>query len=210
MTEREHSWPVSCGNCGASRDNLDDYVPCPACGSNALRVHVSVRDEVSVTEAYRITAAYEKDRPWQEKWNEAEAGYQALAEVYGGRAPGSGAGEWRSLALSFFQSCHELPEAIVADSDISEPTKRYVRRIAERNVLSLVADVDNTRKHVGRDPDKCHARIGEISWGDDTTPTMTILRQCPNQPEERLDVLASATAVMDRWRDIFSRRGLTP
>jgi hypothetical protein len=64
--------------------------------------------------------------------------------------------------LSLFQSCHELPEAIAADSDVPESSKRYVRRVAERNVLRLVADVDNTRKHAGRDPGKCHARIGEI------------------------------------------------
>lgn len=210
MTEREHGWPVSCSNCGVSRDSLDDDVPCPSCGSTALTVHVSLHDEVAVTEAFRITAAYEKERPWQEKWKEAEAAYQAVTEVYGGRALGGGAEEWKSIALSFFRTCHELPEAIVTDSGVPASIKRYVRKAADRNALRLVADVDNTRKHVGRDPGKCHAHIGEISWGDHTTPTMTILRECPNKPVERFDVLGSATAVMDRWRDIFSRRGLVP
>jgi hypothetical protein len=106
--------------------------------------------------------------------------------------------------LSFFQTCHELPEAILSDSGVSAVIKGSVRRVAVRSTtLKLVADVDNTRKHGGRDPGKCHAHIGEISWGDHVTLTMTILRECPNSPVERFDVLASATAAMGRWRDIF-------
>ena len=210
VTEREHDWPVSCSNCGASRNNLDDGVPCPSCGSTALTVHVSFHDEVAVTESFGITAAYGKQRPWSEKWKEVEAAYKALTEVYSGRAPrGGGAEEWRSAALSFFRTCHELPEAILSDSGVSAVIKRSVRRTADRSAaLRLVADVDNTRKHGGRDPSKCYAHIGEVSWGDHATPTMTILRQCPNSPVERFDVLASATAAMDRWRGIFSRRRL--
>lgn len=180
VTEREHDWPVSCSNYGASRDSLNEDAPCSSCGSTARTVHVSLHDEVAVaTEAFRITAAYEKARPWQEKWKEVESAHQAVTEVYGGRAPG-GAEEWKSITLSFFRTCHELPEAIMADSSVPLSIRRNVRRVAERNdVLRLVADVDNTRKHGGRDPGKCHAHIGELTWGDDTNPTVTILRECP-------------------------------
>lgn len=211
MTEREHDWPVSCSNCGASRDNLDDGAPCPSCGSTALTVHVSSHDEVAVTESFGITAAYGKQRPWPEKWKEVETAYHALTEVYRGHAPEGGAEGWKSAALSFFRTCHELPEAILSDSGVSVVIKRSVRRAADHSAaLRLVADVNNTRKHGGRDPSKCHAHIGEVSWGDHVTPTMTILRECPTNPVERFDVLASATAAMDRWRDIFSHGGLVP
>jgi hypothetical protein len=171
---------------------------------------VSLHDEAAAVGSVGITALIEKERPWQEKWHEVEAVYHDLAEVYrGGAAPHPQ--EWRRIALSFFQACHELPEAIAGDSAVPTPTSRRIRRSAERpDVLKLVADVDNTRKHGGRDPDKCHARVGEISWGDHGTPTMRILRECPNSPVERVDVRDAATEAMDVWRAILSRHGLTP
>jgi hypothetical protein len=90
------------------------------------------------------------------KWQEVQVAYQAVNEVYIGNVT-CGADEWKGIALSFFRLCHELPEAITSDSTVQTPTKRTIRRVAgRRNVLKLVADVDNTRKHGGRDPDKCH------------------------------------------------------
>jgi hypothetical protein len=176
-----------------------------------MTVHVSSYDEGAAAESFGIVATYEKKRPWQEKWNEVEATYQALREVYSGRVPSGGAEEWKAIAESFFRACHELPDAIVGDSGVSATTKGNVRRAADRRAaLRLVADIDNTRKHGGRNPNKCHAHVGEISWGDHVTPTMTILRECPNRPVERFDVLASATAAIDEWRHIFSRHGLVP
>lgn len=172
--------------------------------------HVSVEDQAAAAEAADVTAIYEKQLPWQEKWKEVEAAYHTITDVYGSRVPG-GAEEWKRIALSFFRACHELPEAIAGDSSVSATTADNVSTAATgAAALRLVADVDNTRKHGGRDPNKCHARVGEISWGDHVTPTMTILRECPNRPVERFDVLASATAAMDEWRAIFSRHGLVP
>jgi hypothetical protein len=202
--------PVTCGTCGASRDGLDDDVPCPSCGSTAKTVHVSFHDEVSVTESFGITALYEKQRPWQEKWQEVEAAYDALIEVYRGNAPPDPE-KWKGIALSFFRACHELPDAIECDSSVPTPATRRIRRTSQRRaVLKLVADVDNTRKHDGRDPDKCHAHVGDISWGNHDTPTMAILRECPNSPVERVDVHDAATAAMDAWRAILARHGLIP
>jgi hypothetical protein len=202
--------PVTCSTCGASRDGLDDGVPCPSCGSTAKTVHVSLHDEAAVVGSVGITALIEKERPWQEKWREVETVYHDLDEVYRGGAAPDPQG-WRRIALSFFQACHELPEAIASDSAIPTPTTRKISRSAQRSaVLKLVADVDNTRKHGGRDPDKCHARVGEISWGDHDTPTMAVLRECPNRPLERVDVRDAATEAMSAWRAILSRHGLTP
>lgn len=116
----------------------------------------------------------------------------------------------KTIALSFFRACHELPEAIDSDSHVPSVIKRKARRRADRGVLRLVADVDNTRKHAGRDPNKCHARVGEISWTNDAPPTMTILRECPNRPVERFGVLVSATEALDAWRSFFARNGLVP
>ncbi len=211
VTQDGDSWPVTCSTCGASRDGLDDGIPCPSCGSTAETVHASSFDEVGAAEdSLGITAVYEKQRPWQEKWQEAEAAYHALTEVYSGSVPG-GAEEWKSIALSFFRTCHELPDAIATDSTVPALATRRIQRAAERrSVLRLLADVDNTRKHGGRDPDKCHAHVGEISWGAHDTPTMTILRECPNSTVERFDVRDSATAAMDAWRAILSRHGLIP
>jgi hypothetical protein len=205
-------WPVTCSTCGASRDGLDDGVPCPSCGSTATTVHVSLQGEVAVAaESLDITALFEKQRPWQEKWHEVEAAYDALTEVYGGNVP-DGPDAWRVKALSFFRACHELPEAIASDDAVPTPTTRRIGRSAQRRaVLKLIADVANTRKHGGRHPDKCHARIGEISWGDHhDTPAMTILRECPNSPVERVGVRDAAAAAMAAWRAILSRHGLTP
>lgn len=210
MTDREDAWPVTCSDCGTSRDGLHDDAPCSSCGSTAKTVHVSFHDEATATESFGITAIYEKQRPWQEKWKEVEAAYQALSEVYSGRIPAA-AEQWKSIALSFFRGCHELPDAIDGDGNVPEPTQRRVRRATDRrDALRLVADMDNTRKHGGRDPDKCHAHVGEISWSDHDTPTMTILRECPNSRTERIDVLAAATAAMGAWRAILSRHGLVP
>ena len=210
MTEPEYGWPVTCSNCGASRDGLPDATACPSCGATSKTVHVSVHD-VGVSDAsIGLKAMYDKHRPWAEKWNEVEAAYQTLNEVYDSGRLG-GPEEWRSLALAFFRACHEMPEAIAADPQVSDATKREIRRAAERRAsLRLVADVDNTRKHGGRDPSKCYAHVSEIAWGDRTTPTMTIVRECPNRPIERVDVLASATKAMEEWRRIFSRHGLAP
>jgi hypothetical protein len=211
VAQEGDGWPVTCGTCGASRDGLDDDVPRPSCGSTAKTVHVVSFDDVGVADdVLGITAIYEKQRPWQEKWQEVEAAYQAVINVYSGNAPGD-AETWNAIALSFFQACHELPDAIASDSTVPTLATRRIQRAAERRrVLRLVADVDNTRKHGGRDPDKCHAHIGEISWGGHDTPTMRIVRECPDTPVERSDVLDSATAAMDAWRAILSRHGLTP
>jgi hypothetical protein len=201
-------WPVTCSTCGASRNGLDDGVPCPSCGSTAKTVHVSSHEVIGVTESFGITALYEKQRPWREKRQEVEAAHHALTEVYRGSVPG-GAEEWKGIALSFFRACHELPETIAGDSTVPTQTTPRIGRAAQRRaVLKLVADVDNTRKQGGRDPDKCHAHIGEISWGDDDTPTITILRECPDSRVERFDVRDKATAAMGAWREILSRNGL--
>ena len=133
VTQDGDSWRVTCSTCGASRDGLDDGIPCPSCGSTAKTVHASSFDEVGAAEdSLGITAVYEKQRPWQEKWQEAEAAYHALTEVYRGSVPG-GAEEWKSIALSFFRTCHELPDAI-ADRQRkcrhSRPTQ--IQRAAER------------------------------------------------------------------------------
>jgi hypothetical protein len=202
-------WPLTCSTCGGSRDGLDDDAACPSCGSTAKTVHVSFHEVVGVTESFGITALYEKQRPWQEKWQEVGVAYDALFEVYSGSVPGDPK-QWKAIALTFFRACHELPDAIASD-DIPALVIRRIRRAAQRRaVLRLVADVDNTRKHGGRDPDKCHARVGEISWGDHDTPTMAILLECPNSPLERIDVRDTATAAMDAWRAIISRHGLIP
>jgi hypothetical protein len=161
-------------------------------------------------ESFGVTAMLDKHRPWIAKWNEVEAAYLAVNEVYhGGRDGGPEA--WELVGLSFFRACHELPEAIAADPQVPDAIKPKVQRAAGRRAtLRLVADVDNTRKHGGRDPDKCHARIREIAWGSDTKPTMTIVRECPNKPVERSDVLDSATKAIEEWRRIFSQHGLAP
>ncbi len=197
--------------CGASPDGLGESSPCPYLGSTANIVHVSSHDRAGVAdESVGITALYEKQRPWQKRWQEVQAAYHAVTGVYSGNVSG-GADEWKDIALSFFRLCHELSEAITSDSTVRTPTKRAIRTVAgRRNVLRLVADVDNTRKHGGRDPDKCHAHIGEISWGSHDTPTMTVLRECPDSGVERFDVRDSATAAMDAWRAILSLNGLTP
>jgi hypothetical protein len=176
-----------------------------------MTVHVSSSDEVAAAEdALHVTALIEKQRPWQEKWQEVEAAYDALTEVYGGNVP-DGPEAWTVRALSFFRACHELPEAIAGDSTVPTSTTRGIRKSAQgRAVLKLVADVDNTRKHGGRLPAKCHARVGEISWGDHDPTTMTILRECPDRPVERVDVRDAATTAMDAWQAILSRHGLTP
>jgi hypothetical protein len=109
-------------------------------------VHLSVHDKVGVTESVGITAEYGKQRPWSEKWREVETAYQALTEVYDGHMRGDGPEEWKRLALSFFRSCHELPEAIQADTGVSAVIKPRVRRARTATLLKLVADVDNTRK----------------------------------------------------------------
>jgi hypothetical protein len=131
---------------------------------------VSFHDRAGVADdSFGIRALYEKQRPWQETWQEVPAAYHAVTEEYS-RSVSGGADDWKGIALSFFRLCHELPEAITGDSTVQTSTKRTIRRAAgHRNVLKLVADVDNTRKHGGRDPDKCHAHIGEGSWGA-TTP----------------------------------------
>lgn len=211
MTHDDDRWPVTCSTCGASRDELDDGALCPSCGSTAKTVHVPLQTDVAVaTESFGITALYEKHRPWQEKWHEVETAYDSLTEVYGDTVPG-GPEAWKASALSFFRACHELPEAIAADPSVPSAISANVRAAAHGDVgLQLVADMDNTRKHGGRDPNKCHARIGEISWSDRDTPTMAILRECPNRPPERIDVRDAATAATDAWRAMLSRHGLTP
>lgn len=211
MTHDGDRWLVTCSTCGASRDGLDDGTLCPSCGSTAKTVHVSFHEEVAVaTESFGITAVYEKHRPWQEKWHEVEAAYDALTEVYGGSVP-DGPEKWKAIALSFFRACHELSDAIAGDTSLSPATTRNVRTAAHGDdALTLIADVDNTRKHGGRDPGKCHAHVGEISWGDHGTPTMTVLRECPSSSVERVDVGDAATAAMAAWRAILSRHGLTP
>ena len=210
MTEPEHGWPVTCSDCGASRDGLPDATACPSCGATSKTVHVSPHDVAAVSdELLGLTAMLDKRRPWTAKWNEVEAAYQAVNEVYHGGRDG-GSAEWELLALSFFLACHELPEAIAADPQVPDAIKHKVRRAAGgQATLKLVADVDNTRKHSGRDPDKCHAHIGEIAWGTHAFPTMTIVRECPNKPVERVDVLAAATKALEDWRRIFSQHELS-
>lgn len=211
VTHDDDRWPVTCTSCGASRDGLDDDAPCLSCGSTAKTVHVSFHDEGAVSdEEFGITALIEKQRPWQEKWHEVEAAYHAVTEVYSGRASGHHE-EWKATALSFFRACHELPDAIAGDRSVSSATADNIRGAVRGDAaLTLVADVDNTRKHGGRDPKKCHAHIGEMSWGTRETPALTILRECPGSTVERFDVRDAAMAAMDAWRAILSRSGLAP
>jgi hypothetical protein len=129
------------------------------------------------------------------------SGHQTVTDIYNGTRSDRDVEGWKAIALSFFRACHELAEAIDSDGSIPSVIKRNARRLAGRRaILRLVADVDNTRKHGGRDPGKCHARLGEISWAHDAPPTMTILRDCPHRSVERFDVLASATEAISEWR----------
>lgn len=85
----EERWPVTCSDCGASRDGLADDVPCPACGSTAKTVHVLLQDVgVGVDGSLGITALLGKERPWQEKWREIQAAHQAVTDVYNGTCRG--------------------------------------------------------------------------------------------------------------------------
>jgi hypothetical protein len=208
----EQRWPVTCSDCGASRDGLADDVVCPGCGSIAKTVHVLLEDAgVAVDGSLGITALLDKQRRWQEKWREIEAAYQAVTDAYNGTRPGRDVEDWKTIALSFFRACHELPEDIDSDAHVPSATRRKARRFVDRRaVLRLVGDVDNTRKHGGRDPNKCHGRVGEISWANDAPPTMTILRECPNRPVERFDVEVSANSALDAWWSFFARNGLVP
>jgi hypothetical protein len=163
---------------------------------------VSFQEVVGVTESFAVTALYEKQRPWQEKWQEVGAAWDAVSEVYSGSVPG-GAEQWKAIALTFFRACHELPEAITSDGTVPTLVTRRIQRAAQcRAALRLVADVDNTRKHGGRDPDKCHARVGEISWGDHDTPTMAIIRECPIRT-----VRSSASTLVMRRRPRWTHGG---
>jgi hypothetical protein len=211
VTQDSDRWPVTCTTCGASRNGLHDDTPCPSCGSTAKTVHVSFHDEAGVAdESFGIRALIDKQRPWQEKWHEVEVAYHAVTEVYSGSASGH-AEEWKATALSFFRACHELPDAIAGDPSASSATADNIRTAARGDAaLTLVADVDNTCKHGGRDPNKCHAHIGEMSWGSRETPTLTIVREYPDSPVERFDVRDAATAAVQAWRAILSRNGLAP
>jgi hypothetical protein len=207
----EERWPATCTDCGASRVGLADGVACSACGSTAMTVHVRFEDSGVAVDDSRISALLDKNRPWQEKWREIEAAYSAVIGTYNGTRPGSDVKECEVIALSFFRACHELPDAINGDAHVALATQRKARRIADRRpVLRLVADVDNTRKHGGRDPDKCHAHVGEISWASDGARTMTILHECPRQLVERVDVRVTATAAVDAWRTFFALNDLVP
>jgi hypothetical protein len=114
---------VTCSNCAGSRDGLHDAAPCPSCGSTAKTVQVSSFDDVvGVTESLGITALNEKQRPWQEKWQEVGAAYEALSEVHSDSAPG-GSEQWKAIALTFFRACHELRDAVASDDTIRSPRR---------------------------------------------------------------------------------------
>jgi hypothetical protein len=165
-----------------------------------------------MTEFAGVTALRGKQRPWQEKWRETEQAHKAVTDVvYSGAPSGHRIEERTTIALVFFRVCHELPEAIEGDGSVPITIKHRARRLAVRRaVLILVDDLDNTRKHGRRDPGKCHARVGEISWTNGTPPKMTILRECPNRAVQLFDLLTAATDATSAWRSFFTRNGIAP
>jgi hypothetical protein len=114
-------------------------------------VHLSVHDNATVTDSVSVTAQYAKQRPWQEKWEEAQQQRTALFErIYAGEQPAADVSEWRSAAYAAFQACHELLDAVLADPGVARDAADHVRQgFRSDRWLKLVGDVNNTRKHGG-------------------------------------------------------------
>jgi hypothetical protein len=174
------------------------------CGSALRTIHITVHDEIRVTSSLSLSAEFSKSHPWFEKWAEVQKNYDLLDAIYSGAALRT-IDELKQVALNFFAACHELMETIAADHQLPEDERQRVgRKVRGWQALKLVADINNTRKHGGRDPNKCHAHIGAASWGSHQNPSLTVVRQCPRASEERIDALQVAKNAMDAWRKIIS------
>jgi hypothetical protein len=152
-----------------------------------------------------MTARYAPDRPWAEKWHETEAAYQVIVDMYARELPVEDNREWRDLARDFFRSCHEMVDALGADGNLPTAIRNAVTNAARDDVvLTLVADVDNTLKHSGRDPGKTRATMEEMHWPTETGGVaITIIRTAKDGRITRHDALQAATDAMDAWKKII-------
>lgn len=202
-------WPVTCSDCGESRDGVESGVPCETCGSTESTTWVTMADEIRTTDTFTVSAAYAPERPWTESWQQVTAALSALQAVYG-ELPTRPDRDSMACALAFFQACHELPEAIQADTSLAADLRtRLSAKAARDHFLTLVADIDNTRKHSGRGKRKPKARIGSIAWGEAAVSKILITVSRPDGRSEEYEASSLAEKALDTWHSLLGSDGLT-
>ena len=183
--------------------------PCAACGVTAKTLHVTANDSAVITESVSLGLELARDRSWCERWTSLLENREYLAAIYAVTAPGDVA-DWVAVANACAQDAHELRDAIRGDNAVPAATKSGIEKDVPKSTraINMLADVNNTRKHGGRRPDLCHARVAGVTWGDGEGPRLSLERQCPGGSAGRRDALEVVDEAVQEWRQVLDRHGL--
>lgn len=150
-------WPMTC-TCGAPSAEgpetlLEERSPCPACGSFARAVHVTVNDGARATDSVSWSLSLvDGPRPWQEMWAIAEHGLEEIEALYGGRS-GFDTTTVMSVVYSYCINCYHFKDHLKKDGSVPMIACQGVEAYVDScSALTLCGDVANTIKHRTRVP----------------------------------------------------------
>ncbi len=209
---------VTCAGCGVQRPpglgtGAVPRTPCSDCGATAISVHVSLFEELKVTDSVsaRLHPA-DQARGWGRRWQEIE---RELAELQAPQADGvSGYAihAARHRLHSFYVQAYHLKDALREEASSTGVAGAAVETaVTAEPALALLADLANLDKHgaLNRPPRSGHVpRIISASGTTDATAAGWRLDLEIEHGGNRVDGLTVAAAAVAAWRRVLTGWGL--
>lgn len=144
-----------CPNCGLDRTEGaeigEDRPPCPRCGEASVLISMEITDIIGpMADAFGVEMVPEnQDWSWRDRWDQIQ---QDLAELTTPRTGAMGAEEIRAARhrlQQFYSSAYHLKDAL------KRQTTYDVEGAINANAgLAILADLANSEKHDGLDPER--------------------------------------------------------